>query len=936
MPDPGHRLAVLVFDDPLEPLSPPAATRGPAGATPESGRVAIADAPVPMCLQTIDHRIVSANKAMIELIGYDEAEIIGRDPIEFHTAESHSEVLWQRRTLKHLYERPDARATLMREFRHKDGRRIPYQLEVGRTVGPDGGPLWYSVMIDLSRLHQAWSQLRKQTDWINRVFEQAPMGMVVRDQTGRVLRSNARMRQILGEASDDEIAKALSGPQAHVAGQGAAGTAGDRVALPTSQGIRWLDQRVVKLSASGDEPESTQTLTVVCDRTREHELTAELQAALLRQSALLRSVSTGLAHVIGETIVLANPAMLRLAGRGEHELIGRTVESLFDDPADRAALREALTGSLKGQPLRRTVERRTASGQRIRSELHLQQVEPGRPELGALITLSDLTELLNQSDLLRETLADLEQFIDAEPVGVVHVRGGRITRSNRMMQRLLMRAPTELQGMDFARFCSDAACFDMAIRRTFSVGPAADLPVEGEATDRVLRCELIAADGARVDCLLLLTPIGEPAEQALMVVAVNLSRHQAMASLAMRMQERFDVFSSFANEAVLVVDLPSHQIVFANQAVDAVLGTDAASLIGQEADRLLGVVRESDVPTIRGAFNGLLSGRHADAMIGIDHPRRGPLSMRVRMYTGSSESTGYVFVEDITDSLLLEQKRLAEAVAQRDVLVREVHHRIKNSLQGVAGLLQQMGLRHPQVNDILVDASRQIQAIARIHGLQVKVGQLIDVPRFVESIASGLSGDPASPDLLIECVTDGQANWAVPETEAVPFALILNELIGNALRFRSEPAPVRLRLQVRHASILLRITNIGSLAPGFSIEAVPVAASGLGLVKAMLPRRGARLTLGSSAGAVEATLELGTSALRRDPSSESGSARVATAVVPMKKPNRAARPSWSVTTTDWCCSASRQHCARPVTRYSKPTMATTPFCWPASIGPIWP
>jgi two-component sensor histidine kinase len=44
---------------------------------------------------------------------------------------------------------------------------------------------------------------------------------------------------------------------------------------------------------------------------------------------------------------------------------------------------------------------------------------------------------------------------------------------------------------------------------------------------------------------------------------------------------------------------------------------------------------------------------------------------------------------DVTEQRAAEQARLQAAIAQREVLVREVHHRIKNNLQGVAGLLQQ-------------------------------------------------------------------------------------------------------------------------------------------------------------------------------------------------------------------------------------------------------
>jgi hypothetical protein len=52
---------------------------------------------------------------------------------------------------------------------------------------------------------------------------------------------------------------------------------------------------------------------------------------------------------------------------------------------------------------------------------------------------------------------------------------------------------------------------------------------------------------------------------------------------------------------------------------------------------------------------------------------------------------------DVTEQRAAEQAKFDAAIAQREMLVKEVHHRIKNNLQGVAGLLQQIGTRKPEV-----------------------------------------------------------------------------------------------------------------------------------------------------------------------------------------------------------------------------------------------
>ena len=66
-----------------------------------------------------------------------------------------------------------------------------------------------------------------------------------------------------------------------------------------------------------------------------------------------------------------------------------------------------------------------------------------------------------------------------------------------------------------------------------------------------------------------------------------------------------------------------------------------------------------------------------------------------------------VTIHDITVLRQLEQERLRQALQQRDTLVREVHHRIKNNLQGVAGLMQQVAARRPEVQPIIAEVVGQ-------------------------------------------------------------------------------------------------------------------------------------------------------------------------------------------------------------------------------------
>ena len=123
-----------------------------------------------------------------------------------------------------------------------------------------------------------------------------------------------------------------------------------------------------------------------------------------------------------------------------------------------------------------------------------------------------------------------------------------------------------------------------------------------------------------------------------------------------------------------------------------------------------------------------------------------------------------------------------DSMSLRDTVVREVHHRIKNHLQGVAGLLRQHADERPEIRPIMDTAITQIQAVAAIHGLQGKLaGSRVNLCDMVSSIASTV-GDLTNAQIVPSIMADSAMPAQISESEAVAIALILNELIMNAVK----------------------------------------------------------------------------------------------------------------------------------------------------------
>jgi two-component sensor histidine kinase len=208
--------------------------------------------------------------------------------------------------------------------------------------------------------------------------------------------------------------------------------------------------------------------------------------------------------------------------------------------------------------------------------------------------------------------------------------------------------------------------------------------------------------------------------------------------------------------------------------------------------------------------------------------------------------------QDITVVKQAERERLEHEARQRNALVREVHHRIKNNLQGVIGLMRQHISAHPETRAPMEAAIDQVNTIAVVHGLQSRLGhhelRLCEMLHEVNA-ATSLAMALAPPS--IDDRRDSDV-W-LESGAAVSVALILNELIHNALKHGQHAGGVNILLTGGGVYGTVRIRNPGGpLPPGFDLEKGTGCGTGLDLVRTLLPRRGTTLTLTQDEGHVTA------------------------------------------------------------------------------------
>jgi PAS domain S-box-containing protein len=218
----------------------------------------------------------------------------------------------------------------------------------------------------------------------------------------------------------------------------------------------------------------------------------------------------------------------------------------------------------------------------------------------------------------------------------------------------------------------------------------------------------------------------------------------------------------------------------------------------------------------------------------------------VKISTFDHHEYGKVWVavhEDITQRKQIDMDlQKAKVLLHRDLLVREVHHRVKNNLQGITGVLRLFAANNPELAKPLDQAISQVQSIAVIHGLQGRTGQsTVHLCEMTSAIAASIES------LWNRRIAiDIPSNWAprnVVESEAVPMALIINELVANAVKHGDEGGDVTIKLSYVPSSdsVVVSISNYGSIPSGFGLNNLDLFGTGLQLVTSLMPQNGINL-----------------------------------------------------------------------------------------------
>jgi len=212
-----------------------------------------------------------------------------------------------------------------------------------------------------------------------------------------------------------------------------------------------------------------------------------------------------------------------------------------------------------------------------------------------------------------------------------------------------------------------------------------------------------------------------------------------------------------------------------------------------------------------------------------------PVEITANFFEHKERTVHIAAIRDITDRKIIEEE-ITTSLRDKEVLLNEIHHRVKNNFEIISSLLDisSMATQNQEIQNLLLSSRTRIHAMAMIHSQLYQGDQFdrIDMARHIDELGEHLLllyGMQKKVDLVIE-----PSEVYLSLSQAIPCALILNELMTNSLKHAFvEKAHGKIQISIHNSdnnTVLLRVKDDGGGIPE-KVDVKPAGVLGLELVK---------------------------------------------------------------------------------------------------------
>ena len=397
--------------------------------------------------------------------------------------------------------------------------------------------------------------------------------------------------------------------------------------------------------------------------------------------------------------------------------------------------------------------------------------------------------------------------VEASPSAMVMVNAaGRIEMVNIQAERVFGYSRTEMVGQPVEMLLPERMRGHHPALRTSFFGDPKSRPM-GIGRDLYARRK----DGSEFPVEIGLNPIETAEGHMVLSAIVDISERK-------RSEERFSLVVEAAPNAMVMINSRG-EIEMVNAQAERVFGYSRTEMIGRPVEMLVPERFRGHHPALRNSFSGSAEARSMGAGRDLYALRKDGSEFPVEIGLNPIETDdGIMVLSAIVDISDRKQKehRIEQALQEKDLLLGEIHHRVKNNLQIVHSLLdlQSGQISDPHVIAMLRDSQNRVHSMALIHQTLYlsKDFAKVDFGSFLESFVPVLVSSYAVHANNVTLDIDAHG-VALPINTAIPSGLIINELVSNALKHAfPEGRKGKIRLELKPAddrNLILSVMDDG-------------------------------------------------------------------------------------------------------------------------------
>jgi PAS domain S-box-containing protein len=317
-------------------------------------------------------------------------------------------------------------------------------------------------------------------------------------------------------------------------------------------------------------------------------------------------------------------------------------------------------------------------------------------------------------------------------------------------------------------------------------------------------------------------------------------------------QAKFEAVVETAGDGIITADELGGIESF-NAAAERMFGYTHEEIMGESVRSLL----SADASDANASFDAQL-----DESIGLRREASGrrkdgsafPVELNVGEVNFGERRIFTLILHDITERKR-EEEKLKESLREKEILLKEIHHRVKNNLQIISSLLnlQSGHIRDPRALEVFKEGQGRVRSMALIHEKLYQSDDLarVNFHEYISNLAAYLFRSYEGNSGAVKFNVEAEDVLLGVDT-AIPCGLIINELVSNSLKHafpNGGDGSINIRLRptgTERLTLTVKDDGVG-LPPDFDVRNTP--SLGLQLVNTLARQLGGEVEVGCGAGA---------------------------------------------------------------------------------------